>query len=158
MPSHKAATAPAGGPRAAGRGGGVVAGEKKGGSGAGAREKAGGSPPGGLAAAASALGDGVLCPGVRLAPTRPEPPAKRKRSGLKSDSDSDVGDGYGSEIQTLKKDIDHLRELYPGEYPRPPRPFFSPHPLRSAPAKAGRLASSPPPPHPPPRPPDWPPF
>ena len=61
----------------------------------------------------------MLCPGVRLVAARPAPaarPAKRRRGGENDSDDSDGCGGFGAQIQTLKKDIDHLREIYPGAW------------------------------------------
>ena len=64
-------------------------------------------------ASAPALPDEeVFCPGVRLAPIRNSAPKGRVTS---SDEDPDGFGGLGRNVQTLKRDIIHLKKLFPRE-------------------------------------------
>ncbi len=56
------------------------------------------------------LEEEVFCPGVRLAPIRPAPKSYRVSS---SDEDPDGFGGLGRNVQTLKRDIIHLKRLFP---------------------------------------------
>jgi hypothetical protein len=63
--------------------------------------------------------DGVLIPGVRVLPPEPKTPkAKAKRSTsvapAKKDEEEAAG-GFGPNVQTLHRDIYHLRKVFPGE-------------------------------------------
>jgi hypothetical protein len=85
-----------------------------------ARPSAGASAP--AAETAAHHVDGVLIPGVRVlggSARKPAPPPARKKGGRGggADSGSDASmDGFGEEMQTLKNDIAHLREQFPGAY------------------------------------------
>ena len=85
--------------------------------------------------------DGVLIPGVRVVSRKPAAaataaaPAKKKKKGAAAvDSDDASMDGFGDEMQTLKNDIAHLRELFPGACARHPPP--PPRPRRREPQAA----------------------
>jgi len=56
------------------------------------------------------LEEEVFCPGVRLAPLRPAPKSYKVST---SDEDPDGFGGLGRNVQTLKRDIIHLKRLFP---------------------------------------------
>jgi hypothetical protein len=66
----------------------------------------------GSSAAGSSYGssEGLLCPGVRVVPTR-----KLTKDQLSGKDDETAGNGFGSNVQTLEKDILHLQEIFPGK-------------------------------------------
>lgn len=55
--------------------------------------------------------DGVVIPGVRLVPSRKLAATK---GGTSKKNDEDVKGGFWAETQTFKRDIAHLKSVFPG--------------------------------------------